>query len=182
MHPTYTSVESTRIVFTQVSVVVATGVLIKHLSVCVGPANYTCACHHGYLKLGQNCVERYKHFCELINSISCVFDCRYVQGDVGATEEEWILSDQFDGFNWEEEIRGRPFVFFQGLDSPGGDYLVVEGRSLEELRDVCLSTRHCLAFNTNGILKDSLRPPNVWGRWAGPQYPQHGLYVLGETS
>ncbi|XP_064405544.1 uncharacterized protein LOC135350619 [Halichondria panicea] len=133
----------------------------KH-SDCVytGPANYTCACHHGYLKLGQNCVER------------------YVQGDVGATEEEWILSDQFDGFNWEEVVRGRPFVFFQGLDSPGGDYLVVEGRSLEELRDVCLSTRHCLAFNTNGILKDSLRPPSVWGRWAGPQYPQHGLYVL----
>ncbi len=90
------------------------------------------------------------------------------------------MSDQFDGFNWEEAVRGRAFVFFQGLDSPGGDYLVVEGRSLEELREVCLSTRHCLAFNTNGILKDSLWPPSGWGRWAGPQYPQHGLYVLGD--
>ena len=103
-----------------------------------------------------------------------------MEGVVGNAEEGWHLSDQFDGFDWEGMIRGGQFVFFQGLDSPGGDYLVVEGRGVERVREACLSTRHCLAFNTNGILKDSLRPPRGWVRWAGPEYPEHGLYVLGE--
>ena len=108
------------------------------------------------------------------------FNFRYVEGVVGNAEGAWHLSDQFDGFDWEGMVRGKQFVFFQGLDSPGGDYLVVEGGGVERVREACLSTRHCLGFNTNGILKDSLRPPSGWIQWAGPEYPEHGLYVLGE--
>ena len=70
------------------------------------------------------------------------------------------------------------------MDSPGGDYLVVEGGAgdvhVERLEEACLSTHHCLGFNTNGILKHSIRPPGEWVRWAGPRYTQHGLFVLGE--
>ena len=40
-------------------------------------------------------------------------DCRYTDGAVGNTEGAWQLSDQFDGFDWEQFARGKPFVFFQ---------------------------------------------------------------------
>ena len=68
----------------------------------------------------------------------------------------------------------------QGLDSPGGDYMVVEGGAgnPEWLKEVCSRTHHCVAFNTNGILKQSLLPPYKWTRWT--DHPQHGLYVRGE--
>lgn len=70
-------------------------------------------------------------------------------------------------------------LLMQGLDSPGGDYLVVEGAGGPEgLKEVCERTQHCLAFNTNGILKHSLLPPSKWVRWTN--HPQHGLYVKGE--
>ncbi len=107
---------------------------------------------------------------------------RYVPTIVGAAERDWILSDQFDGINWDETIQGASFEFFQGLDSPGGDYLMVKDHGLEELKLACLNTHHCLGFNTNGILKHTLQPPEKWSRWAGQKNSQHGLYVLGEPA
>ena len=53
---------------------------------------------------------------------------------------------------------------------------------MRRLEEACLSTHHCLGFNTNGILKHSIRPPGEWVRWAGPQYTEHGLFVFGELS
>lgn len=122
---------------------------------------------------------------------------------VSSTEGVWQLSDQMDGFDWQQFAAGSPFVFFQvsylaslvkrrwltcslagtqGIDSPGGDYLVVEGGASDvgRLERACSSTHHCLGFNTNGILKHSLRPPESWIRWAGSKHSEHGLYVLGE--
>lgn len=72
------------------------------------------------------------------------------------------------------------FFHFQGLDSPGGDYMVVEGGAgnPERMKEVCSHTHHCVGFNTNGILKHSLLPPYKWSRWT--DHPQHGLYVRGK--
>ncbi len=69
----------------------------------------------------------------------------------------------------------------QGLDSTGGDYLVVEGSAaggVKRLEEVCRETYHCLAFNTNGLLKHSVRQPQQWVRWTADA--DKGLYVLGQ--
>lgn len=60
--------------------------------------------------------------------------------------------------------------------------MFVEGGAgdLDRLKAACLSTHHCLAFNTNGILKHSLSPPSKWVQWT--DHPQHGLYVRGERA
>lgn len=36
-----------------------------------------------------------------------------MDGVVGKTEAEWKLSDELEGVEWEEEVEGREFVFFQ---------------------------------------------------------------------
>ena len=64
----------------------------------------------------------------------------------------------------------------QGLDSPGGDYLLVGTQDVQTLERACRNTQHCLAFNSNGILKQSLHPPHLWVHWTDD--PQGGLYVL----
>ena len=88
------------------------------------------------------------------------------------SERQWKLCDLIDGVNWTALATGKEFIFFPGLDSPGGDYLVVR----EEAEKACRSTEHCIAYNTNGILKHSLQPPQHWSHWTDD--PQHGLYVL----
>ena len=110
----------------------------------------------GYRQLGRSCVEQHR------------------EGMATASEQLWQLCDHMDGVDWAATAAGREFVFFQGLDSPGGDYLVVgEG---EEAGDVCRHIQHCIAYNTNGILKHSLQPPQRWVRWT--EDPSHGLHVL----
>ena len=96
----------------------------------------------------------------------------YKEEQTSASEQQWKLCDLMDGLNWTALVAGREFVFFAGLDSPGGDYLVVT----EEAREACLQTDHCIAYNTNGILKHSLQPPHHWVHWSDD--PSHGLYVL----
>ena len=98
----------------------------------------------------------------------------YRKDQISASEQEWRLCDDIDGMNWTSVVSGREFVFFPGLDSPGGDYLVVAESG--DIRRACLETHHCIAYNTNGILKHSLLPPPHWHRWTDD--PQHGLYVL----
>lgn len=102
--------------------------------------------------------------------------CRYVEGETSTAQKEWQLCDHVDGRNWWTETEGRDFVFFPGLDSPGGDYLVVEGAEQGRTGEICRHVDHCLAYNSNGILKHSLLPPQQWVRWTSD--PQHGLYVL----
>lgn len=38
---------------------------------------------------------------------------------------------------------------------------------------------HCagIGFNTNGLIKSTIRPPHYWYQWT--KQPHHGLYVLG---
>lgn len=50
--------------------------------------------------------------------------------------------------------------------------------SVEKLKKICSKLDNCLAFNTNGILKHSLKPPEKWIRWT--KDPKRGMYVLGK--
>jgi UDP-glucuronate 4-epimerase len=123
---------------------------------CQSSGTYDCGCVEGYQWLGGSCVEEYK------------------QNQPSASEQQWRLSDHIDGVDWVGLTGTREFVFFPGLDSPGGDYLVVkEGADVEE---ACRRTPHCVAYNTNGILKHSLRPPQHWTHWTDSS--DHGLHVL----
>ena len=93
---------------------------------------------------------------------------RYVEGVSGRGEEEWRLTDELEGREWGEQVEGKEFVFFQvsfrlvsrlggwchqmgglslqGLDSPGGDYMVVEGGrgDVGRLREACMQTYRCI--------------------------------------
>ena len=102
--------------------------------------------------------------------------CRYVEGQESRLEQEWQLSDHVDGVDWWEQTKDKEFVFFPGLDSPGGDYLLVEGGKGQEVAQICRRIQHCLAYNSNSILKHSLLAPRHWVHWTDS--PQHGLYVL----
>ena len=121
-----------------------------------GPGTYDCGCEDGYLRLGRACVERYR------------------ESTPSASQQDWLLADLIDGVDWPALVEDREFVFFPGMDSPGGDYLIV-GEGLE-VEKACRRTPHCLAYNTNGILKHSLQPPQQWVQWTDTS--GHGLYVL----
>ncbi len=81
---------------------------------------------------------------------------------------------------------GNMIPFLQGLDSSvhwqgiGSMDRVVEGGGgdIQRLEGICRHSHHCLAFNTNGILKYSLSPPPMWRRWTGNK--DQGMYVLGQ--
>ena len=125
--------------------------------VCIaGPGTYRCECIEGYQQLGRSCVEQYK------------------EKEISVSERQWRLCDLIDGIDWTALTEDKQFVFFPGLDSPGGDYLMVGER--ERAGDVCRQTDHCIAYNTNGILKHSLQAPEHWVAWT--EDPRHGLHVL----
>ena len=49
---------------------------------------------------------------------------------------------------------------------------------VKRLEKICGNTHHCLAFNSNGILKHSLHRPQKWTNWTRDS--DSGLYVLGQ--
>ena len=150
--PTCTDVDLTAPVIHQVNTVVSRVVCI--LEFLTGPGTYKCQCEEGYLP--PSCVEMYR------------------EDRPSVAQQDWVLSDLIDSVDWPALVEHREFVFFPGLDSPGGDYLfVAEGKDVEE---ACRRTPHCVAYNTNGILKHSLRPPQQWVQWT--ESTDHGLYVL----
>ena len=129
-------------------------VFFLNLHTFEGAGTYECDCTEGYTQLGRSCVEQYRE-------------------PATASELQWQLCDVMDGLNWTLLAARRQFVFFPGLDSPGGDYLV---GTEEEAGKACRSIEHCIAYNTNGVLKHSLLPPHQWVHWTDD--PRHGLYVL----
>lgn len=126
------------------------------MNVFTGPGTYDCQCIEGYQRLGRSCIEVYK------------------EGQISISESEWRLCDVIDGVNWTNVVAGKEFVFFPGLDSPGGDYLVTNIN--DDIKEACRKTHHCIAYNTNGILKHSLQSPQNWHQWTDDRH--HGIYVL----
>lgn len=123
-------------------------------SLLAGAGTYECDCMKDYKQVGRSCIEKYR------------------KGQTTSAEQQWKICDHIDNVNWTALVTGRQFVFFQGLDSPGEDYLI----GGEDAAEACRTTHHCIAYNTNGILKHSLQPPQHWVHWTDD--PHHGLYVL----
>ncbi|XP_065886387.1 uncharacterized protein [Dysidea avara] len=131
----------------------------KH-SQCVykGPAQFECRCLNGYHGNGRQCVRIYN------------------KDTAGWIQEESQLADYIDSVDWTGVLKGRKFIFFQGYDSPGGDYFIVPQHNTSVVMDVCLNTSHCIGFNTNGLIKSVIRPPHYWYYWTSAS--DQGLYVL----
>ena len=70
--------------------------------------------------------------------------------------------------------------FFQGKDSPYGD-LNISATLADDwggLTAACSVLPGCLAVNTNGVMKGSLKPVSAWETWSSEACK--GLLVKGE--
>ncbi|MEM7194948.1 MAG: glycosyltransferase [Pseudomonadota bacterium] len=87
--------------------------------------------------------------------------------------------------SWMGELAGKlvnpepanvaGFHFYPGLDSNGND-IENGGRNIPKLARKCLATEDAIAFNTDGFIKRSLRPPDQWTEM-GCGDGLEGLYV-----
>ena len=68
--------------------------------------------------------------------------CRYTPGPTPEAEQ-WLLVDTMNGLEWEKLAKGRSFVYFPGLDSPGGDYLFVHG-GVAQVMEACRQAYRCV--------------------------------------
>lgn len=93
-------------------------------------------------------------------------------------EQQAELADYIDNIDQINIKKKHNFIFFQGYDSPGGDHFIIPKSvgNVTTIRNICMRSRRCLGFNTNGLVKSSIRPPQYWYQWT--KQPHHGLYVL----
>lgn len=75
----------------------------------------------------------------------------------------------------------RQYTFYQGLDSKDGDIKqdTANANNAVALQAACDIAPGCVAFNTNGWLKSSISPRNIWTYWSGDA--AQGMYVLNGT-
>lgn len=57
-----------------------------------------------------------------------------------------VCIDQHDGF-----------IFCQGIDSGGSDYILHTGKSIDDLKGLCMNDLNCVGFNQTGRLKSKIR-------------------------
>ena len=62
------------------------------------------------------------------------------------------------------ELDKSHFTFFPGADSPGGDIIISPTlkNNIEGLKKRCREAEQCIAFNTDGVLKNKLLLKNSW--------------------
>jgi hypothetical protein len=120
-----------------------------------GPGKYDCVCPDGLW--GENCIPRLAEGHSFSDKLS--------------SEDE---SDQ----EWINLKHSADFVFFQGVDSPGGDYIFAEQHkgNIDALKRMCMDIKPCLAFHTNGVLKSSVQWGTEWIPKMGSA--EEGLHVL----
>ncbi|ELU17888.1 hypothetical protein CAPTEDRAFT_227995 [Capitella teleta] len=125
------------------------------------PAQYSCRCKQGYFGNGKLCLPRYAEV-----------DPKELQWEYAAD----VLS--IHNVTRMKEESGQRMVFFQGLDSPNGDYLVADKYrgDLEKLKEICIKDPICIAVNTNGLMKRRIADKSTWTLWTND--PQQGLYVF----
>ncbi|XP_078683220.1 uncharacterized protein LOC144917259 [Branchiostoma floridae x Branchiostoma belcheri] len=126
-----------------------------------GPAQFRCTCRDGYYGNGQTCLPRYNPDEPLPLEV----------------RRDSLIS-VFNGINLQDMKTAAQFVFFQGMDSLGGDFMVAEqfrGQP-KQLQSICLDIPQCIGFNSNGMLKMSMSRPSGWIRWSNKD--SDGLYLL----
>ncbi len=120
------------------------------------------------------------------------YSCKCLNGHVRISPSECIptagggayVPDALERLDTSPSRSVVPYVFFAGLDSPGGDFLYAEEAAKlpagaernAALRAICDRTVSCLGFNSNGFIKDSIAPPTTWQRFSNRK--EDGLYVL----
>ena len=67
------------------------------------------------------------------------------------------------------------YSFYPGMDSVGHDIGNV-GRNIEKLAVACNKRYDAVGFNTDGFLKNHIRPRHTWERWSSHK-SNEGLYV-----
>lgn len=60
------------------------------------------------------------------------------------------------------ELKKSRFLFYAGMDSPGGTIITAQDHSIKYLMEWCLQTEQCVAFNTAGELKNYVLPQHQW--------------------
>lgn len=72
----------------------------------------------------------------------------------------------------------RSYVFHPMMDSGGNDIANATdlANNVPSLKSKCDQTPKCIAFNTNGWLKEKVESPSTWSQWTSD--PDKGLYIL----
>lgn len=77
----------------------------------------------------------------------------------------------------------RTYTFYQGYDIAQNDITHDDSLigNIDGLKAFCNDTPGCVAFNTNGWIKNKVLPRNQWARWENPKSTD-GVYVLDGVS
>lgn len=114
-------------------------------SVCRADAEptYTCECAQGYVDAGPACIP--------------------------AQSGHQYTPDALDWLDQPPHKKSTPYVFFQGVDVPGGDVMYADEAvkldgpaKMAALRTLCDQLPACIGFNTNGFLKHAIAPMRHW--------------------
>ena len=63
------------------------------------------------------------------------------------------------------------------MDSNGSDLKAMTSAPLAVVQAACSADSRCIAFNTNGYMKDKLQPMSLWKSFT--ENPCEGLYTKG---
>lgn len=69
----------------------------------------------------------------------------------------------------------KEYVFYPGMDSGGYDIMQNPNLSVNQLMSECNAADNCKGFNTNGWLKNTIRPYEDWSKWSTD--PAKGFYI-----
>ncbi|CAH1777556.1 unnamed protein product, partial [Owenia fusiformis] len=125
------------------------------------PGEYTCKCNDKYVGDGKTCLPRHDEM---------------TMADIHVDN----MAEFFGPINFGRFKQNAEFVFFEGVQSPGGDFMVAPdlSGSNESLKKACLEMEICLAFTTEGVFKKSVSPPQNWKQAPQGHSPGTGLFIL----
>lgn len=72
------------------------------------------------------------------------------------------------------------FIFFENKDTPGYDLCCVQGKTIDELKQFCLSRPDCIGFNTIGFMKNFIHDEDNLQTSGYLSKEGQGLYVHRE--
>ena len=80
----------------------------------------------------------------------------------------------------EDSILQGDFIFYQGFDSLGGDLCYMENKSIDELKNCCLSLKKAVGFNSLGFIKYFVYPEKQFKKLPRFVGENEGLYVVNK--
>jgi hypothetical protein len=88
-------------------------------------------------------------------------------------------TDPVSTTNAAPETEGVSYTFHQGMDSGGYDMSHQGGlaNNIPGLKAWCTEREACKGFNTNGWMKNTIRPQSQWYQWEKTGDPNKGMFV-----